>query len=121
MYWTGMTGYIDVALWFFDVCLVIVAIVPVAHNMMLVTSLSEDETNVWDFKKSFVKWSKIEVPAVSVLLLCLLLHGSYILAAFHGIYVAWILYKYANGEITEVDPTKIMVSKATLKSKCKKH
>tara|TARA_B110000208_G_scaffold170236_1_gene211626 strand:+ start:1060 stop:1518 length:459 start_codon:yes stop_codon:yes gene_type:complete len=85
--------------------------IPLAHNLMLLTELQDDRMNVWDFKKSFVKWSKIEVPVVVAALLTLLYHGSYMIAAVHAVYVAYIVFKYANGDITEIDPTAIMMPK----------
>jgi len=104
-------GYFDVILWFLELVGFICCMVPLVHNMMLLTELLEDRINVWDFKKSYVKWSKVEVPAAVIVLFLLMLHGSYIFAALHGTYVAYLLYCYANGDITEVDPTEIMIQK----------
>jgi hypothetical protein len=104
-------GYFDVILWFLELMGFISCMVPLVHNMMLLTELLEDRVNVWDFKKSYVKWSKVEVPSAVIVLFLLLIHGSYLFAALHGMYVVFLLYSYANGEITEVDPTEIMMPK----------
>ena len=36
------------------------------------------------------------------------MHGSYILASMHGVYTIWIVYQYANGRISAIDPTSVM-------------
>lgn len=105
---TRYKGYYDVGLWLLELLGFLCAIIPLARNLMLVTDLMEDRTNVWDFKKTFVKWSVWEVPPVVVVLVILLMHGSYILASVHGVYTIWIVYQYANGRISAIDPTSVM-------------
>ena len=108
---TRYKGYYDVGLWLLELLGFLCAIIPLARNLMLVTDLMEDRTNVWDFKKTFVKWSVWEVPPVVVVLVILLMHGSYILASMHGVYTIWLVYQYANGRISTIDPTSVMRAK----------
>jgi hypothetical protein len=108
---TGFASYFDLTLWFLELIGLLCAIAPVARSLMLVNDLTEDRINVWDFKKSYLKWSKWELPFVVFVLITLLAHGSYIFAAVHGLYVIWIVYQYSNGRLFTIDSTAMMLTK----------